>query len=137
MAGVSSTTIKARGRQVRNESEHRGRVLFVGPHEEPGMAEALESKGFQIICTSSVVQALTLAVAARITLVVTGPGEVGESFLDALRSLPGRKDKRDLPLIWLGEGGEDEEQLLRRGVSLYLKAPYPLEHLVTVASFAA
>ena len=91
------------------------------------------------ICTSSVVQALTLVVAARITLVITSPGEIGESFLDALRTLPAHSKKRDLPLIWLGQGheSEDEDALLRRGVSLFLRPPYPLEHLVTAAMFSA
>ena len=67
---------------------------------------------------------------------VTGPGEIGESFLDALRGLPTYSPKRDLPLIWLGEKDENEDLLLRRGVSLFLAPPYPVEHLVTAALFA-
>ena len=45
-------------------------------------------------------------------------------------------DRRlEIPVVWLGSRGDDEASLLKQGVSLFLRAPYPVEQLVSTALF--
>jgi len=115
-----------------------GRVLFVGAHDRHRrpMALALLGQGFEIMRSSTATEALSLVKKEEVTLVITGGKGSKRAGKAVLRGLRASARSAHTPVIWLGAEGDDEEALLRQGVSLFLRAPFPVEQLVSAAMFA-
>jgi len=113
-----------------------GRILFVGEMKRHELAEAFRSQGFEVLRAGTSSEAIGLLKGATpVTMVIAGGGRsrsVGRSLLASL-SAQGLRSK--VPVVWLGTSGDDEDSLLRAGVSLFLRPPFPLDHLVSVAMF--
>ncbi|MDF1563147.1 MAG: hypothetical protein P1V51_08895 [Deltaproteobacteria bacterium] len=113
-----------------------GRVLFVGPQKRAPMAAALSECGFAVDRCPTATEALHRLQQEKITMVVTGGGGGGRAARTVLRRLRESTHHAHVPVVWLGAQGDDEDALLRQGVSLFLRAPFPVQHLVATAMFA-